>query len=163
MLCGKVEEICLPEQVDLIISEPMGYMLVNERMLESYVHARRFLKRGGIMFPTRADLHLALFSDDALYLEQTQRCMFWGQSNFHGIDLSCMKDQAMEETFHQPVVDTWHPEILLSRSHRWSFDFEKDPMEKLQNIDVPFELEVTRNGFLHGLASWFDVCFIGSR
>lgn len=31
---GKIEEIELPEQVDVIISEPMGYMLVNERMLE---------------------------------------------------------------------------------------------------------------------------------
>ena len=32
-LNGKIEEIQLPEQVDVIISEPMGYMLLNERML----------------------------------------------------------------------------------------------------------------------------------
>lgn len=42
-----MEEVCIPEQVDVIISEPMGYMLVNERMLESFVNARRFLKPGG--------------------------------------------------------------------------------------------------------------------
>ncbi|KAG7264938.1 hypothetical protein CRUP_032647 [Coryphaenoides rupestris] len=41
---GKVEEVTLPEQVDIIISEPMGYMLFNERMLESYLHAKKFLK-----------------------------------------------------------------------------------------------------------------------
>lgn len=40
---GKIEEITLPEPVDIIISEPMGYMLYNERMLETYVHARKFL------------------------------------------------------------------------------------------------------------------------
>ncbi len=40
---GKIEDISLPEPVDVIISEPMGYMLYNERMLESYVHARKFL------------------------------------------------------------------------------------------------------------------------
>lgn len=40
---GKIEDITLPEPVDVIISEPMGYMLFNERMLESYVHARKFL------------------------------------------------------------------------------------------------------------------------
>lgn len=44
---GKVEEITLSEQVDIIISEPMGYMLFNERMLESYLHAKKFLKPNG--------------------------------------------------------------------------------------------------------------------
>lgn len=44
---GKVEEVTLPEQVDMIISEPMGYMLFNERMLESYLHAKKFLKPNG--------------------------------------------------------------------------------------------------------------------
>lgn len=34
-------------QVDVIISEPMGYMLLNERMLETYLHAKKFLKPGG--------------------------------------------------------------------------------------------------------------------
>ena len=32
---GKVEEIELPEKVDVLVSEPMGTLLVNERMLES--------------------------------------------------------------------------------------------------------------------------------
>lgn len=45
---GKIEEVELPEKVDVIISEPMGYMLVNERMLESYMHGRKFLKPEGI-------------------------------------------------------------------------------------------------------------------
>ncbi|EOA92839.1 Histone-arginine methyltransferase CARM1, partial [Anas platyrhynchos] len=44
---GKVEEVSLPEQVDVIISEPMGYMLFNERMLESYLHAKKYLKPSG--------------------------------------------------------------------------------------------------------------------
>ena len=44
---GKVEEVELPEQVDTIISEPMGYMLFNERMLETYLHAKKWLKPGG--------------------------------------------------------------------------------------------------------------------
>lgn len=44
---GKVEEVSLPEQVDIIVSEPMGYMLFNERMLESYLHAKKYLRPGG--------------------------------------------------------------------------------------------------------------------
>ncbi|KAF8566358.1 hypothetical protein P879_05965 [Paragonimus westermani] len=43
VISGKIEEVTLPEPVDIIISEPMGYMLYNERMLETYVHARKFL------------------------------------------------------------------------------------------------------------------------
>ena len=49
---GKVEELDLVAQVDILVSEPMGTLLVNERMLETYLYARdRFLKKGGRMFP----------------------------------------------------------------------------------------------------------------
>lgn len=47
VIAGKIEEIELPEKVDVIISEPMGYMLYNERMLETYLHAKKWLKPGG--------------------------------------------------------------------------------------------------------------------
>lgn len=47
VVAGKIEEIELPEKVDVIISEPMGYMLYNERMLETYLHAKKWLKPGG--------------------------------------------------------------------------------------------------------------------
>ena len=33
--------------MDLLISEPFGYMLYNERMLETYLHAKKWLKPGG--------------------------------------------------------------------------------------------------------------------
>ena len=49
---GKVEELSLEAQVDVLVSEPMGTLLVNERMLETYLYARdRYLKKGGRMFP----------------------------------------------------------------------------------------------------------------
>lgn len=47
VLPGKIEEISLPESVDVVISEPMGYMLFNERMLESYLHSKKWLKSNG--------------------------------------------------------------------------------------------------------------------
>lgn len=50
IISGKVEEIEIPEKVDMIISEPMGYMLLNERMLESYLHAKKWLKPGMKIF-----------------------------------------------------------------------------------------------------------------
>lgn len=43
---GKVEEAELPEPADVLVSEPMGTLLFNERMIESYLIARdRFLRR----------------------------------------------------------------------------------------------------------------------
>lgn len=47
---GKVEDIELPEKVDLIISEWMGFYLLHEAMLDSVLVARdKFLKPGGTM------------------------------------------------------------------------------------------------------------------
>lgn len=38
--------------MDVLVSEPMGTLLVNERMIESYLYARdHHLKPGGKMFP----------------------------------------------------------------------------------------------------------------
>jgi type I protein arginine methyltransferase len=34
---GRLEEVTLPEQVDVIISEPIGFLLVHERMLDTYI------------------------------------------------------------------------------------------------------------------------------
>lgn len=53
VLHTKVEDLDLHgEKVDILISEPMGTLLVNERMLETYLYARdHFLKPNGRMFP----------------------------------------------------------------------------------------------------------------
>lgn len=74
---GKIEELEIPEMVDVIISEPMGYMLYNERMLETYLHAKKWLKPGGQMYPSRGDLHIAPFTDDSLYMEHFAKANFW--------------------------------------------------------------------------------------
>ncbi|KAK0395575.1 hypothetical protein QR680_001339 [Steinernema hermaphroditum] len=159
---GRIEAINLPEKVDMIISEPMGYMLVNERMLESYMHGKKFLKPGGKMFPSRGDLHVALFNDDNLFIEQNQKANFWSQENFHGVNLTTLKSKATAEVFKQPIVDTWHTSILMSGSIRWSVDFVKDNENDLHKIAIPLNFKVTKPGFVHGIATWFDVAFIGS-
>ncbi len=56
MIKGKIEEIELPvKEVDIIISEWMGYFLLYESMLDSVIYARdKYLKPGGLMLPERA-------------------------------------------------------------------------------------------------------------
>ncbi len=65
MLKGKVEEVNLPvPQVDIIISEWMGYFLLYESMLDSVLWARdRYLKPDGKMLPDKATMFLALVED----------------------------------------------------------------------------------------------------
>ena len=56
------------------------------------------------MFPSRGDLHVAPFQDEALYMEQINKVNFWYQDYFHGVNLSCLRDAAMKEYFRQPIV-----------------------------------------------------------
>uniref|UniRef100_A0A6Q2ZQG7 Histone-arginine methyltransferase CARM1 n=1 Tax=Esox lucius TaxID=8010 RepID=A0A6Q2ZQG7_ESOLU len=159
---GKVEEVTLPEQVDIIISEPMGYMLFNERMLESYLHAKKFLKPTGKMFPTIGDVHLAPFTDEQLYMEQFTKANFWYQPSFHGVDLSALRGAAVDEYFRQPIVDTFDIRILMAKSVKYTVNFLEAKEEDLYRIEIPFKFHMMHSGLVHGLAFWFDVAFMGS-
>ncbi|XP_022195217.1 histone-arginine methyltransferase CARMER isoform X1 [Nilaparvata lugens] len=163
VIAGKIEEVVLPEMVDVIISEPMGYMLFNERMLETYLHAKKWLKSGGIMFPSRGDLHIAPFNDESLFMEQTNKANFWVQTCFHGVDLSSMRGAAMKEYFSHPIVDTFDMRICMAKSIKHSVDFGEAQEEDLRDINIPLEFYILESGMVHGLALWFDVAFTGSN
>ncbi|CAF2458198.1 unnamed protein product [Rotaria sp. Silwood2] len=159
---GKIEEITLPEQVDVIISEPMGYMLYNERMLESYIHARKFLKPNGKMYPTTGDLYVTPFTDEALYLEQVGKANFWYQQSFYGVDLTTLRDKALEEYFKQPVVDNFDVRICLAKPIKYSINFLTAAEEDLYEMNIPLSFPITTAAVIHGLAFWFDVSFDGT-
>lgn len=60
-----LEELELPEKVDIIISEWMGYFLLRESMLDSVIRARdRWLKEDGLMFPSHATMYWAAISNE---------------------------------------------------------------------------------------------------
>ena len=60
VLEGYMEKIELPEKVDVILSEWMGYYLLREAMFDSVLAARdAWLKPGGAMFPSHAVLRMA--------------------------------------------------------------------------------------------------------
>ena len=73
---AKIEDIdkslIAEKSVDVIVSEPLGTYLFNERMLETYVIARdKFLKPEcrSMMFPCEADFMIMPMSDQDLYYE----------------------------------------------------------------------------------------------
>ena len=56
---GTIETVDIPEKVDIIISEWMGYFLLRESMLDSVIVARdKYLKPGGALYPSHARLYL---------------------------------------------------------------------------------------------------------
>ena len=65
------EDLIASSSIDIIVSEPLGTYLFNERMLETYVIARdRFLKPEGLMFPTESNFFIVPFEDMDIYFEQ---------------------------------------------------------------------------------------------
>lgn len=161
IVAGKIEEVTLPEEVDIIISEPMGYMLFNERMLETYLHAKKWLKPGGNMYPTKGDLYVAPFTDDALFMEHFGKSSFWCQTSFYGVNLTTLRQAALQEYFRQPIVDTFDVRILMAKPCIHSTNFLTTSEEQLQNIHIPLSYTMLMTGTIHGLAFWFDVAFLG--
>ncbi|KAK9664728.1 hypothetical protein RND81_14G063900 [Saponaria officinalis] len=160
---GKVEEVELPEKADVLISEPMGTLLVNERMLESYVIARdRFLVPTGKMFPGVGRIHMAPFSDEQLFVEIASKALFWQQQNYFGVDLSSLHGSAFEGYFTQPVVDAFDPRLLVAPAISHVIDFSSIKEEQLYEIDIPLKFTAAVGLRVHGLACWFDVLFNGS-
>eukprot|EP00268_Persea_americana_P032298 TRINITY_DN3170_c0_g1_i1.p1 TRINITY_DN3170_c0_g1~~TRINITY_DN3170_c0_g1_i1.p1 ORF type:complete len:561 (-),score=93.83 TRINITY_DN3170_c0_g1_i1:530-2212(-) len=163
VLKGKVEEVELPEKADILISEPMGTLLVNERMLETYVIARdRFLVPNGKMFPTVGRIHMAPFSDEFLFVEIANKALFWQQQNYYGVDLTPLYGSAFQGYFTQPVVDAFDPRLLVAPAIFHTLDFSCIKEEELYEVDIPLSFIASIGTRVHGLACWFDVLFNGS-
>ncbi|CAL1413275.1 unnamed protein product [Linum trigynum] len=160
---GKVEEVELPEKADILISEPMGTLLVNERMLETYVIARdRFLAPTGKMFPSVGRIHMAPFSDEYLFVEVANKALFWQQKNYFGVNLTPLHESAFQGYFSQPVVDAFDPRLLVAPATYHVLDFAQMKEEDLYELDIPLKFTASVGTRVHGLACWFDVLFNGS-
>lgn len=161
---SKAEELALDAQVDVLVSEPMGTLLVNERMLETYLYARnRYLKKGGRMFPQVGRIHAAAFSDANLYAEVANKAFFWMQPSFYNIDITCLHKEAAAAYFTQVVVDAIDPSVIVSQCASKTFDFGSITDPELINFTIPLQLQIGRACVVHGIACWFDVLFDGSN
>ena len=104
-------------KVHTIISEPIGVLIVHERMIESYLHARdNYLAPGGVMIPSSGSIYLAPFSDSVLWAQTNSKVRFWEQDNFFGVDFSCLAKDAHAEIFGQPIVGCFDSRLLMAPS-----------------------------------------------
>eukprot|EP00928_Gymnodinium_smaydae_P071637 TRINITY_DN55176_c0_g1_i1.p1 TRINITY_DN55176_c0_g1~~TRINITY_DN55176_c0_g1_i1.p1 ORF type:complete len:388 (+),score=61.50 TRINITY_DN55176_c0_g1_i1:111-1274(+) len=152
---GKVEEVDLPvPQVDIIISEWMGYFLIYESMLDSVLFARdKWLKAGGLLFPDQAKIYMAAI-EDADYKEE--KIGFW--THLWGFDFTPMQKHVMQE----PISDFVNEEaIATSTCCLLDVDLTTCCKEDL-DFFAEYSLKVTRKDLLHAMVVWFDVTFGGS-
>jgi len=160
---GKIEELALPEPVDIIISEPMGVFLLHERMIESFMLARdKFAKPQALMFPSVGEMFLAPFTDGLTFADLKSRSKFWQSQEFYGLDLSVMEKTAEIQIFSQPVVGGFDPNSLLTSKHAiHKISFQSDAIDSLLSFEIPFEFCPEYTGVMHGFAGWFAVGFPG--
>ena len=159
VLHGRVEEVQIDEEVDVIVSEWMGYMLLYESMLASVVCARdRWLKPGGLMLPSFATLYMAPITNNDKYHENID---FW--RSVYGIDMSAMIPLAKQCSFEEPCIEAIPAENVLS----WpvvvkQIDCNTVTIEELETVKADFSVSSIMMASLHGFAIWFDVSF-GTR
>jgi protein arginine N-methyltransferase 1 len=151
---GKVEEIQLPdgiEQVDIIISEWMGYFLLYESMVDSVFYARdKWLAPDGMLFPDKARLHVCAIEDEQYRQEKVN---FW--DDVYGYKMSAIKATAMTE----PLVDVVPANQIISDSCCiLEMDLYKMTIEDC-DFGSNFEITINRQDFCHGFTAYFDVEF----
>lgn len=155
LIRGKLEDVVLPyDKVDIIISEWMGYFLLYESMLDTVLVARdMYLKEGGLIFPDKASIHLALIEDEEYKNEKIE---FWEDPmQLYGFDYSPFKKIAMSE----PLVDVVdNGSVVTSHYELIEFDLNTVKIEDLAFVRN-FKVKATRDDAVHAILSWFDIDF----
>ena len=155
---GDLEDIDLPEKVDVLMSEWMGGFGVDENMLAPLVMARnRWLVPGGKILPEC----VTAFIVPTFVPDFDEDISHW-RARPHGIDMSAIADLTIPE----PVMtqDAIGPnDIIATPQVMWSHDAYTCSLEE---ADRAFEAKLTfvaeRDGKVSNLAAWFTADFFES-
>ena len=175
---SSAEDLDLPCQVDIIISEWMGYMLLRESMLDSVIRARnRWMKPTGTMFPSHATMLWAAISfedDRRIKASEYQGSMTeWSKfademKRFYQLDMSALAEPYNKEQLDYYIYSSLWTELqsehvigqpaVIKRLNLNTCTLEDSAGVSSTpfNILVPFPVRIS------GYASWFTVDFNGS-
>ncbi|KAF4977523.1 hypothetical protein FZEAL_5957 [Fusarium zealandicum] len=156
-LKGAMEDVKLPvDQVDVIVSEWMGYCLLYEAMLPSVLYARdRYLKPDGILAPSSATIWIAPIADPE-YI--SDHIAFW--RDVYGFDMKAMQEDIYEEA----RVEAMPKSALCGEPYPFKvLDLHTVKTEELQftakwSSNLNREVEA-----IDGFLIWFDNFFTTSR
>ncbi|KAG5953467.1 hypothetical protein E4U53_005459 [Claviceps sorghi] len=154
---GSIEEVVLPvQEVDIIVSEWMGYCLLYEAMLPSVLFARdKYLKPDGLLVPSSATLWIAPLKDEEYLSESVS---FW--RDVYGFDMKAMLEGIYDEVHVQA-----RPKSSLCGA---ACPFKVLDLYTCRPEDLHFTAEYSTemNGEVarfDGFLIWFDNFFAPSR
>eukprot|EP01088_Endostelium_zonatum_P009716 TRINITY_DN23023_c0_g1_i1.p1 TRINITY_DN23023_c0_g1~~TRINITY_DN23023_c0_g1_i1.p1 ORF type:complete len:375 (-),score=84.60 TRINITY_DN23023_c0_g1_i1:80-1204(-) len=157
VLHGKMEEVYIPEKVDIIISEWMGSFLLFESMLEAVLFARDYyLKPNGVILPASARVFLVPVNMDKLlntkykFLKEVQGC-----------DMSALMIFARNELAAWVIRgQKVKPEnVLAEQKQVFDINILTVTIEQLKKVISTFNFTIEKETVLHGFAAYFDVSF----
>lgn len=150
---GRLETTELPlalGEVDIIVSEWMGYGLYFENMLSSVIYARdKYLKNNGILMPSKAEIYFEAMSASG----EDDRVGWW--RDVYGFDMVDLQDLQTIDA----AVQTVDPNHICSQRHLiHSLDIGIADDDDL-DFDAPFKLHISKNCNLNSFVISFDTPF----
>ena len=156
-LRGKIEEVSLPvSQVDIIISEWMGYCLLYEAMLDSILWARdRYLSPGGLLVPSNITLFVAPLADPDYVADHVS---FW--RSVYGFNMQSM----LAHIYDEALVRDVEARNLPGLAHPFfRLDLYSITTEQLEFTNMRFTTRIEQDiDNLDGFVIWFDTFFLPS-
>jgi len=150
---GIMEEVELDTDVDIIVSEWMGYCLFQESMLDSVLYARdRYLKPGGLIFPDRVTLYICGIEDEEF---KYNRFGFWNRVSSCGFDMSCIGEALYEEVLVESVQAA---AVVTTPCLLKEFDLKNGSKEEIA-FESNFVIRMTRKDYVHAFVTYFDATF----
>jgi SAM-dependent methyltransferase len=148
-LRGRIEDVVLPERVDVIVSVFTGNFLLGEDLLPSLFLARdRFLRPDGVLLPDLAVMEAAPVSDAAYH---ARHIACWS-SPVEGLDLSAARHHAAN-LVHYP--ERGESTTLLAPPA----DLQRIDLRAAERADCRAQVcfEIERSGTCHGILGWFRI------
>jgi len=145
---GYIEEIDLPENVDVIISVFTGNFLLTEDLLPSLFYARdKYLKPNGKLIPDRATMDVVPVCAPEYYVEHID-C--WNSSS-HGVDFELVRSFAANSLYHDGPENR-EVEFLSEPAELFKLDFMTATEASCRSRT---QVKISEEGLCHGWLGWF--------
>jgi SAM-dependent methyltransferase len=145
---GRIEDVTLPEQVDVIVSVLTGNFLLAEDLLGALFHARDVaLKPEGVLIPDRAVMEIVPVAAPDLHHQEIED---WSRPQ-HGVDTSAARGYAANTVFFRSDglrTAEWLAEPQVCHT----IDFREG---SYQPVDVEVIHDIRTGGWCHGWVGWF--------
>lgn len=149
-LQGTIEEVKLPEKVDVITSVFTGNFLLEEDLLPSLFYARdHYLKPGGVLLPQAGIMQAVPVCSPEIYQKDLE---VWSQPHF-GIDHSVARGYTSQSVLYYRE-DLDKARYLAEPLEIFALDFHQDTSTDCQ---ISAKYHITESGICHGWVGWFKM------